>query len=456
MACRPIPSALVAAVRPYTEIRSAAFRSWHPARREMLITTRFGETDQVHRRRSAGRRSPPAHVPPRADRLGELRPARRQLVRLLERRGRRRVLPALPLRPRRRPDHAAHRRRQAARRRPVVEPRRSARVREGRRRRRRRVHRDLGDRSSRAREQAQGRHACAAAAGASPTGRSTTPQLLLREQVSESESSLWLIDVATGAQRRVTPEPGTTDVAAGAPDASPPTARRSFVTTDLRGEFRQLAALRIADGELEILTRRPPVGRHRGRAGRRTGRRSRVRRQRGRAAAASTCSTPRPAQAARDRRAARPGVADGLRWHENENDLALTVSSARISGDVFVVDAHERQGRALDPQRDRRPRSGELRRAHRDRVDQLRRPPDHRPALSTRLGALPRAGARSSSTSTAVPKVRRDRAFAAPPTTGPPSSASPSIYPNVRGSLGYGKTFVDLDNGFAARRIVRE
>ena len=97
----PVPSALVEAVRPYTEIRGAAFRSWHPARREMLITTRFGDTDQIHLRRSAGWRPPPAHVPPRADRLGQLRPARRQLVRLFERHRRRRVLPALPLRPRR-------------------------------------------------------------------------------------------------------------------------------------------------------------------------------------------------------------------------------------------------------------------------------------------------------------------------------------------------------------------
>ena len=58
------------------------------------------------------------------------------------------------------------------------------------------------------------------------------------------ESSLWLIDVANGGKRRVTPEPGTDPVAWGggrfAADG-----KTVFVTTDARSEFRQLAALRI-------------------------------------------------------------------------------------------------------------------------------------------------------------------------------------------------------------------
>ena len=49
-----IPAAVAASVRPYTESRSATFSSWHPHRREMLITTRFGETPQVHLVRTPG------------------------------------------------------------------------------------------------------------------------------------------------------------------------------------------------------------------------------------------------------------------------------------------------------------------------------------------------------------------------------------------------------------------
>ena len=43
-----IPAALAASVARYSEFRSAGFSSWHPTRREMLIETRFGDTSQVH------------------------------------------------------------------------------------------------------------------------------------------------------------------------------------------------------------------------------------------------------------------------------------------------------------------------------------------------------------------------------------------------------------------------
>ena len=45
----PVPKSLVEQVAYYTEGRSAAFLSWHPTRREMLVSTRFGDTAQVHR-----------------------------------------------------------------------------------------------------------------------------------------------------------------------------------------------------------------------------------------------------------------------------------------------------------------------------------------------------------------------------------------------------------------------
>jgi dipeptidyl aminopeptidase/acylaminoacyl peptidase len=44
----PIPVSLTETVDRYTQFRSAGFASWHPKRREMLIATRFGETPQVH------------------------------------------------------------------------------------------------------------------------------------------------------------------------------------------------------------------------------------------------------------------------------------------------------------------------------------------------------------------------------------------------------------------------
>jgi len=44
----PIPADLVDQVSRYTEARAVAFVDWHPTRPEMLILTRFADTNQVH------------------------------------------------------------------------------------------------------------------------------------------------------------------------------------------------------------------------------------------------------------------------------------------------------------------------------------------------------------------------------------------------------------------------
>ena len=49
-----IPVELAETVRRYTESRGAAFVDWHPERREMLISTRFGNTTQIHDVRMPG------------------------------------------------------------------------------------------------------------------------------------------------------------------------------------------------------------------------------------------------------------------------------------------------------------------------------------------------------------------------------------------------------------------
>lgn len=44
----PIPGELPEQVGRYTESRAASVQDWHPTRAEMLITTRFGDTNQIH------------------------------------------------------------------------------------------------------------------------------------------------------------------------------------------------------------------------------------------------------------------------------------------------------------------------------------------------------------------------------------------------------------------------
>jgi dipeptidyl aminopeptidase/acylaminoacyl peptidase len=44
----PVDAGLVEKVTPYLEFRTASFNGWHPERREMIISTRFGDTAQLH------------------------------------------------------------------------------------------------------------------------------------------------------------------------------------------------------------------------------------------------------------------------------------------------------------------------------------------------------------------------------------------------------------------------
>jgi len=44
----PVPASIAERADRYTQFRSALMWSWHPQQREMLIGTRFGDTNQVH------------------------------------------------------------------------------------------------------------------------------------------------------------------------------------------------------------------------------------------------------------------------------------------------------------------------------------------------------------------------------------------------------------------------
>lgn len=44
----PIPTSLVSTIERYTNFRAASLASWHPVKREILISTRFGDTPQIH------------------------------------------------------------------------------------------------------------------------------------------------------------------------------------------------------------------------------------------------------------------------------------------------------------------------------------------------------------------------------------------------------------------------
>src|SRR6202050_1408746 len=50
----PIPQSLAQQADRYTNFRAALFASWHPTKREMLISTRFADTFQIHQVKMPG------------------------------------------------------------------------------------------------------------------------------------------------------------------------------------------------------------------------------------------------------------------------------------------------------------------------------------------------------------------------------------------------------------------
>lgn len=78
--------------------------------------------------------------------------------------------------------------------------------------------------------------------------------ILLREEISVSEINLWLVDVETGAKTRFLPEKtGGTRVAYGGGRYSPD-GKRIYLTSNRDGEFSRLAWVDVATKELHYLT----------------------------------------------------------------------------------------------------------------------------------------------------------------------------------------------------------
>jgi protease II len=80
-------------------------------------------------------------------------------------------------------------------------------------------------------------------------------QLALEKYISANESQLWLMDLASGQRRQVLPAPGGAGpVARHHPVGFSADGRRVYLVSDRAGEFRHLMALQLTDGHLQDLT----------------------------------------------------------------------------------------------------------------------------------------------------------------------------------------------------------
>ena len=283
--------------------------------------------------------------------------------------------------------------------------------------------------------------------------------LLVGEAISAGETHLWLVDVATGRRTALT-QPGervSYRLAQFSRDG-----RGVFVTTDKGSEFRRLAYLDLTTKAIDILTSDinwdvenaevSPDGRTLAFITNEAGI-SRLRLfDTGTRQSRLLPGVPTGVTERRDDFESAPRAS--LLWHPAGNELAFTVASARSAADVYTAS----------------PRTNQVTRWTESELGGLVAADLVEPELATWksfdgrdiTGFYYRPHARFAGKRPVLINIHG----------GPEEQARPGymgrsnyflnelgvaiIYPNVRGSTGYGKTFVGLDNGMKREDSVKD
>lgn len=262
--------------------------------------------------------------------------------------------------------------------------------------------------------------------------------LLVSEYHSVNESALWLVDLVTGSKRRLTP-PGV--VAYGGGEFSPD-GKVIYATSDEGSEFSRLIAIDVATGVAHVVSHEPKWDIDELALSRDGKTLAYVTNEDG----ISVLHVMDPKTGESRRVANVPvGVIGGLRWHRDNHDLGFTVSSAQSPTDVYSLDVAtgkidrwtESETGGIDPKTFVAPKL-----IHWKGTDGL--------VLS---GFLYQPAAKFSGKRPVIIDIHG----------GPEGQSRPGflgrlnyfineqgvaiVFPNIRGSTGYGKTFVAADNG---------
>ncbi len=440
----PIPAEIAAKTEPYTAYKPGRLLDWHPKKREILVRVRLGDADQVHR--VAGPGASPEPLTDHADPVAGARYEPRSGGSILFTRGTggdevyriHRLDPAT---------------RQSA---PVSPEGRRASEPHWNHRADRFVFTTVPiDRLNASRELKTIVHLADPAAperarplaelpGGGWSGFAFSPddkRLAFVEFVSAEESHVWLMDVATGKRRRLTPPTRGEPVYYADPQFSPD-GKSVFVVSDRGSEYRHVAAIHIATGREQALAANIKFDVEDIALSARAKRLAFVTNEGGAHAlrfldTGTRKETPRPALV--------QGVISDLRWRPDGGEIAFTHASSRSPGDVFSYDPGEHRvtrwtngnsptlNAAVLPE----PRLIRWKSFDGREITGLYYHPPSRfegvrpvvvsvhggPAAQARAGFIGRNNYLVNELGVAL------------------------IYPNVRGSSGFGKSFLKLDNG---------
>jgi dipeptidyl aminopeptidase/acylaminoacyl peptidase len=275
-------------------------------------------------------------------------------------------------------------------------------------------------------------------------------RLLLGEYVSINESYLNLFDLAKQTMTRITPGPGKEPIAYAGGKFTPD-GTALYVLTDKDSEFRYLARLDLAGGQLKAVVNDAGNRDVDGFALSRDGRNLAVLVNDHGAGQLNLFRDLHPVKLPGD---TLQGSVGGAHWHPDGKRLALHLTSARSPGDVYSVDID-----TLEVRRWTTSETGGL--VTKDFVEPKRiewKSFDDR----TITGFLYAPPAKFSGKRPVIIDIHG----------GPEAQFRPRflgrnnyfldemgvalIYPNIRGSSGFGKTFLSLDNGFRREDSYRD
>ncbi|MCU1305572.1 MAG: hypothetical protein JWN45_267 [Acidobacteriaceae bacterium] len=266
-------------------------------------------------------------------------------------------------------------------------------------------------------------------------------QLLVQEELSVSESYIWLVDFATGTKKLLTPKGGDKTFFGDAKFSAD--GKSIYASTDKGSEFHRIARIELASGKTTFLTTSIPWD---------------VEEfdltEDGKTIAFLTnengISKLHFMDTATGKSISSPklpvGVISGLTWHENGRDIAFSLTSARSPADVYSVNLS-----TSAVSRWTFSETGGLNTANFSEPELVKWKSFDGKEIS---GFLYRPPAKFTGKRPVITNIHG----------GPEGQSRPSflgrnnyflnelgvaiIYPNVRGSLGYGKSFASSDNGF--------
>ena len=273
-------------------------------------------------------------------------------------------------------------------------------------------------------------------------------RMLVTNEVSANESYLYLVDVATGAATLLTPKRAVPVYYSSASFSADD--RDIYFTSDEGSEFQQLVRMHLDDRSKQVISREAwdieewAPSEDRGRVSYTTNENG-VSVLRVIDANGKELLRPRVPQ----------GVMSDLRWHPNGQLIGFNLSSARSPRDVYSIDTTtgalqrwtESETGGLNPERNVEPQLVTMKSFDGTQISAFVYRPDpakfpgRRPAIVTIHGG---------------PEGQSRPDFLGRNNYWINELGIALIYPNVRGSTGYGKTFLAMDNGYKREDTVKD